>query len=708
VSELLFEIGSEELPARVVAPAAKQLRESVLAALDEARLGHSGAAFFGTPRRLAVLVGGVAERQPDLTKDAVGPSVKAAYDADGRPTQAALGFARSCGVEVGQLGVVDTPKGKYLGTQIRQIGKPAFEVLPALLRQAIAGLSFPKSMRWGSHDETFARPLLWILALLDEKAVELEYAGVRSGHTSRGHRFLHPDPFPVHRPSDYLDALRKRGVEPDIQARRALIEKHIDKAAENLESEIHPASRAALLDEVTNLVEWPWPVVGSFDEKFTRLPREVLLSEMTVHQRYFAVGSDAKLLPRFVAIAGTQVRKPELAAHGFQRVLRARLSDAQFFWDEDRKKTLDSRVASLGSVLFQQKLGSVLEKAERVAGLADFLAGELGLAPEPRQAVARAAKLAKADLVTGMVGEFPELQGIMGGYYAEGDGEPAAVQLAIRDQYLPRFAGDLLPGSIEAVLLGIADRTDTLCGIFGIGRAPTGSADPFALRRSCLAVITLAQRWHGPLRFSLRKLLEQSVSLLAAKLSEPRETLLGKLTEFFRARLKATLAEEYSAEVAEAVLVAGFDDLWQVRKRAEALAAVMHREDFKKLAVAFKRTASILEKVPAEDLRGQVEPARFADAPEHQLWQSLLALQEDARLGNDDYQGALEAMGTLKPSIDLFFDKVLVMSDDPELRRNRVLLLDAVRKVFGRVADLSQLPGEKAGDRAGNKAGEKA
>jgi glycyl-tRNA synthetase beta chain len=298
------------------------------------------------------------------------------------------------------------------------------------------------------------------------------------------------------------------------------------------------------------------------------------------------------------------------------------------------------------------------------------------------------------------VGEFPELQGIMGGYYAEKDGEPAAVQLAIRDQYLPRFAGDLLPESIEAVVLGVADRIDTVVGIFGIGKAPTGSADPFALRRACLAVITLAQKWHGPLRFGLGRLLGRSLALLAGKLGEPNgqaSTLaLDKLRDFFRGRLKATLADEFSPELAEAILSAGFDDLWQVRKRAEALAQVMNREDFKLLAVAFKRTASILEKIPAEELRGPVEPVRFVDPPEHELWRNTLALQQDPRFSNDDYQGALEAMVSLKPSIDLFFDKVLVMTDDRPLRENRVRLLHAVRTLFGRVADLSQLQGEKA------------
>ncbi len=704
MSDLLLELGSEELPARVVASGARQLRERVVKALDEARLAHGEAREYGTPRRLAVIVSGVSDRQPDLDKEVMGPPVKAAFDAAGKPTQAALGFARVNGLEVDRLARVATPKGEYLSARVHQTGQAAEVLLAPLLRDVIAGLSFPKTMRWGSRSETYARPLLWILALLGEKAVELEYAGVMSGHTSRGHRFLHPDPFTLREPAEYVAELHKRSVMVDPAERKARIGQLLDEVAASQSTQVNAQSREALLDEVTNLVEWPSAVGGSFDAKFLQLPREVLLSEMTVHQRYFALGPDARLLPRFVAIAGTPVRNPAIAAHGFERVLRARLSDAQFFWDEDRKRTLDSRVDALGTVLFQQKLGTVLEKVERVTQLADFVAAELGLESIARAHIARAARLSKADLVTGMVGEFPELQGIMGGYYAEKDGEPSAVQLAIRDQYLPRFAGDVLPESIEAVVLGIADRVDTLVGIFGIGKAPTGSADPFALRRACLAVITLAQKWHGPLRFGLGRVLEKSLALLAPKLGEPGKPgepgTLDKLREFFRARLKATLAEEFSPELAEAILGAGFDDLWQVRKRAEALAQVMDREDFKLLAVAFKRTASILEKVSPDELKGEVEPVRFVEDAEHELWRTYLTLKADPRFANDDYQGALEAMASIKPHVDRFFDKVMVMTDDRLLRQNRVRLLDAVRALFGRVADLSQLSAQLYGDKA--------
>ncbi len=484
MSELLLELGSEELPARVVASGARQLREGVVKALDESRLAHGEATEYGTPRRLAVMVSGVADRQPDLDKVVMGPPVKAAFDASGNPTQAALGFARVQGIEVDRLARVATPMGEYLSARVLELGKPADVLLAPLLRDVIAGLNFPKSMRWGSRSETYARPLLWILALLGEKAIELEYAGVLSGR---------PQPRPslpsrrirsrvMSRPAgwQYLAELRKRSV-VDPAARKATsacLEAARPRSSQPA-PQINQKSREALLDEVTNLVEWPSVVAGSFDPKFLELPREVLLSEMTVHQRYFALGPDTKLLPRFIAVAGTPVRHPTLAAHGFERVLRARLSDAQFFWDEDRKRTLDARVDSLGAVLFQQKLGTVLEKVERVTHLEDIQPAEHALESEPRNPIARAARLGKADLVTGMVGEFPELQGTMGGYYAEKDGESAAVQLAIRDQYLPRFAGDVLPTSVEAVVLGIADRVDTLAGIFGIGKAPTGSADPF-------------------------------------------------------------------------------------------------------------------------------------------------------------------------------------------------------------------------------------
>ena len=719
--DLLLELGSEELPAGFIDDGASQLRERVLKALDEARLGHGTAVAYGTPRRLAVLVSGVVDGQATLDKQVLGPPSKAAFDAAGKPTQAALGFARVNGLEVDKLERVSTPKGEYLAAQVREIGKPTGELLPSLLRDAIAGLSFPKTMRWGNFEETYPRPLLWILALHGEHAVQLSYAGIHSGRDTRGHRFLQPDPFPLRQPADYAAALRERGVEVEGAARLNAIVQQLRAVAAQVGCTPSAESERALLPQVKNLVEWPTAVLGHFEAAYLDLPREVLLSEMTVHQRYFALdagGSAAgKLSHHFIAVAGTAVRDPAVAAHGFERVLRARLSDARFFYDEDRKQTLAARVASLGTVVFQQKLGTVLEKAERVAQLAAFLADELKLPTDCRSFIARAARLAKADLVSGMVGEFPELQGIMGGYYAEADQEPKAVAVAIRDQYLPRFAGDGLPGSVEAAVIGLADRIDTLAGLFGIGKPPTGSADPFALRRACLAVILVT--CHQDLRFSLTRVLERALQLLDPKLSvveppkaaadgkpkaEPKAppapaAILQKLRDFFRARLKALWSEEFAPDVVEAILAPGFDDLWAARKRLESLGAFFAKDgsggDCLGLAQAFKRAASILERVPADRLKGEVDPELLSEEPERALWKSQLDVRRrvDARLAGADYQGALEEMTKLKPAIDLFFDKVMVMAEDIPTRENRFRLLAAVRTLFGQVADLSQLQG---------------
>ncbi len=699
MADLLLEIGSEELPAGVIDGAARDLSLAVQKALDEARLTHGAATGLGTPRRLAVIVKDVADAQPNLDKEVLGPPVKAAFDAAGKPTQAALGFARVNGLEVDKLERVRTPKGEYLGAHVHEVGKPASELLPALLRGAVAGLKFPKSMRWGALDETYARPILWILALHGERALDFTYAGVRSGHHSRGHRFMAPEQFQVKSAATYVAALRERKVEPDRAVRKQLVEAALQQAIAPLGA-VSIAAQKGLLDQVVNLVEWPLGVLGSFEAKYLALPKEVLLSELTVHQRYFAVldGKTEQPSPHFVAVAGTVVRKPEVAAHGFERVLRARLSDAQFFWDEDRKQTLEARVPSLGTIVFQQKLGTVLEKSERVAKLADFLAQELRLSAPERQAIQQAARLAKADLVSGMVGEFPELQGIMGGYYARAEGLASPVAAAIRDQYLPKFVGDALPGGVEGCVLGLSERLDTLAGMFGIGKPPTGSADPFALRRACLAIIALACQKH--LRFSLEGCLNHALTLLAGKLTEPPEATLVKLLEFFRARLKAAWGEELGPDVVEAVLVSGFDDLWAARKRLEGLGAVVRRGDFQNLATAFKRAVSLLEKVPADRLAGDLDPEKLIEEPERQLWKAQLDVRRrvDARLAKSDYGGALEDMATLKPAIDLFFDKVLVMAEDSAVRDNRLRLLFALRSLFGEVCDLSQLQGPEKGD----------
>ncbi len=710
MSDLLLELGSEELPARFVAPAAALLRESVTALLAEARLAHGAAESFGTPRRLALLVHGVAERQTDLEQEVMGPPVKAAFGPDGQPKPAAEGFAKSQGVALSELQRVVTPKGEYLAARVKSVGKPAGEVLPSIFDAAIKKMTFPKAMRWGSESVTWARPLQWICALHGATRLPVSYGDVESSAQTRGHRFLAPEPFKLGSPAKYAERLLEAKVVADPGARR-------QRGRELAEAAAREAGGAllrddALLDEVTNLVEWPTAVLGSFDQKHLTLPREVLLSEMKGHQRYFAVADAAgKLLPRFVAISATPVKDPDLSRRGYERVLRSRLADARFFFDEDHKIRLADRVAALGAVVFQQKLGTSLEKVERFSALAAFLCEKLSVSDV--ETVKRAARLCKADLVTGMVGEFPELQGVMGRVYALASGESPQVAQAIEEHYLPRFAGDRLPTEAAGAIVGIADRLDTSCGLFGIGKPPTGAADPFGLRRACLGVIHVVLA-RGD-RFSLSGVLQRELELLGPKLTLPPGDVARQVFGFFGARLEALWSEEFPLDVVKAVLSAGFDDIWAARKRLEALAGVRGSADFLPLAAAFKRAVNILtksaeknEEVAQALAADTVRPAEGAplapqldrvtgeqlkEEPERNLWKAALDARRKASvaISKSDFVGALRELTALKPAIDQFFDKVMVMADDPEVRQNRLRILLGLRELFNTVADLSQI-----------------
>jgi glycyl-tRNA synthetase beta chain len=710
LSDVLLELGSEELPARFVNPASLALRDTIVALLAEARLSHGEPQSFGTPRRLALVIPDVAERQPDLEREVLGPPAKAAFDADGKPRPAAEGFAKSQGVELSALTRVTTPKGEYIAAHVHEAGKPAADVLPALLEAAIGKLTFPKAMRWGDETATWARPLQWICALHGGSRLHLRYGDVESGALTRGHRFLAPTPFKLGAPGVYAERLLEAKVIADFGERKKRVLELAEVAAKRAGGALlHDAD---LLDEVANLVEWPTAVLGGFDPKHLTLPREVLISEMKGHQRYFVVANGkGDLLPSFVAISATPVKDPEVARHGYERVLRARLADARFFFDEDRKVKLADRVPALGTVVFQQKLGTSLEKVERFTALAAWLGERLAIPVAQLRHTERAAHLCKADLTTGMVGEFPELQGVMGREYAKASGEPPEVAQAILEHYLPRFSGDRLPSGEVGAIVGIADRLDTLCGLFGIGKPPSGAADPFGLRRACLGVINVVLA-RGD-RFSLGGAVDKSLELLAPKLTLKPAEARAQILDFFRGRLKALWSEEHAPDLVEAILAAGFDDLWAAGKRLEALAAIRDQPDFLPLAAAFKRAVNILEKsgekneevakalaAPAPSSSGEkngpldrVTEEKLAEPAELALYRAALAARQktDQSLAKNDYAKVLEAVTALKPAIDLFFDKVLVMADDRAVRDNRLRLLLGVRELFGTVADLSQI-----------------
>jgi glycyl-tRNA synthetase beta chain len=692
LSDLLLELGSEELPARFVAPAAQELSAKVVALLDEARLEHGPAQAFGTPRRLTVCVPGLSERQPSLDREVLGPPTKAAFDAQGKPTRAAEGFAKVQGVEVAALRRVQTERGEYLGLTVHEEGRSAAELLPPLLAQAIAGLGFPKSMRWGAVDVTYARPLQWICARLGVVTLRFQYGDVDSGSKTHGHRFLSPGPYDLKSPGweGYLKQMRDLNVLANAGERTAMVEAQVKEAAERVGGQalLDPA----LLAEVANLVEWPTAIEGSFDPGFLDLPREVLISEMQHHQRYFPVVDGAgKLLPHFVAVSATPVRDPATARHGYWRVLRARLADARFFYQEDLKRKLGDRVEDLKNVMFQVQLGTVWEKTARVRSLAGRLAEPLRMDPATRAALDQAALLCKADLTTSMVGEFPDLQGVVGKYYAERSGEAGAVAQAIEEHYLPRFSGDRLPQSEAGLVLAIADRLDTICGMFGVGKQPTGSADPFALRRAALGVIQLVL--HARERFSLRQMIQWAFDGLASKVPVPP---IDPVRDFFRARLKALWGEEHRPDVVEAILSADCDDLLGAQQRLQALSEIVGRSDFLPLAAAFKRAVNILGQAPAGDLDGEIAPALLKEEAEQQLHQRALdvRVRVDKLLASGDYGGALRELTSLKPEVDRFFEKVMVMAEDAALRRNRLRLLASLKALFCRFADLSQIQAE--------------
>ncbi|MFP2900922.1 glycine--tRNA ligase subunit beta [Corallococcus sp. 4LFB] len=697
--DLLLEVGAEEIPASFIVPALEDLKRVLTERMADARLKHGEVRTFGTPRRLAVWVRDVAGAGEDITKEVLGPSAKAAFDAQGKPTKAAEKFAESLKLSVDALGRTTTAKGEYLSARVEEKGRPAGAILQDAMHAAVHGINFKKSMRWGDVDTAFARPVQWLVALLGDTELPVVLGDVKSGRTTYGHRFLAPGPITLKAPADYEAALEKAHVLADIGKRRAELVRKVNAAATSAGARL--LEDEGLVDQVTNLVELPNPVVGSFEERHLDLPPEVLVQEMKSHQRYFSLtDAKGKLLPRFIAVSNTPVRDEQLSLRGYQRVLAARLADGRFFFDEDRRTPLADRVEKLGRVVWQGQLGTYLEKVERFRALAGFLAQATGRAGEAAT-VERAATLSKADLVTGMVGEFPELQGVMGREYAKAGGEPDAVALAIFEHYLPRGAEDALPSQDAGALIGLADRLDSLCGIFAIGKAPSGAADPFALRRACLSIIRIVLG--RGYRFSLSAAVDEALRLLAPKLANvkrkpgeaaPREQVL----EFFRGRLKALWGEQHRTDVVEAVLAVGFDDLVAAKKRLEALSVLVGHSDFQPLAAAFKRVVNIVEKQGRDVAGGQTNPQRFTDEPEKNLHTAFTQARDKVgeRVRADDFAGALKEITGLKPAVDTFFDKVMVMAEDKDLRENRIRFLTEIGALFNQVADFSKIQAETA------------
>lgn len=687
-AEFLLEIGTEELPSSFVTHGLRSLGASAKELIRQARLGSDSLEIttMGTPRRLALRLRGFSATQPDRQETVVGPPWNAAFDQDGTPKKAATGFAKKHGVEVGALRKQATEKGNYVSVEIYEPGKPTDEVLRELLPQLCARITFPKSMRWGSGDIAFGRPIHWIVSLLGSEVVEFEFAGVTAGRSTRGHRFLAPQTFELGNATSYVDALADAHVLVELDVRRRRMLDALARSAESLGGTLEPD--AFLADECVSLVEEPFVVPGGFDDVFLALPDEVVIAVMRDHQRYFAVRATkgGELMPVYLNVVNT-AEDPQTIATGNDRVLRARLADARFFVEEDQKAPLLNRLKKLESVVFQSKLGTMGAKVRRIEGIAQALADHVGA---DAKAATEAARLCKADLETLIVYEFPELQGEMGRWYALREGIDPAIADAIRDHYRPQGADDVVPDQLVGAVVAVADRIDTLVGCFGIGLVPSGSADPFALRRAALGIVRIALE--GPIDVDLRAIIEEAYAQYAgdADLASADETRTT-LDEFFRGRIRVLARDHYEGDVVDACIGAwDGGSIQDLRTRMDAVAEVRAAPEFEALAIAFKRAFNITK----ESARGVVDPSLLEPGPESDLADRFVTVRDKIREATTKrrYAEALKLVAKeLGAPIDRFFDEVFVMVDDAKVRENRLRLLGEIADTVNGIAHFHQL-----------------
>ncbi len=688
-ADLLVEIGTEELPPKALRGLMDAFAANIGDAIDEARLEHGDVHAYASPRRLAVIVEKLAASQEDRRLSQKGPPVSVAYDDDGNPLPPASAFAKKCGVDVAELGRVKTGKGEWLAAETVEKGKTTAELLPALIEQALADLPIPRRMRWGAGDAEFVRPIHWIVLLHGTDVVDGTVMGIACGNTTMGHRFHSRGPVTIATPSAYLETLEQEGrVIADFGVRRELVRKGVEARAK--EASGHIVDGESLYDEVAALVEWPVPVLGGFDVAFLELPREVVVSTLTGHQRYFPVADDSgALLPSFVTVANLESKEPDKVRDGNERVIRPRLADAAFFWDSDRRKALATRREALREVVYQRGLGSLYDKSTRTAEVASWIAERLGI---DSAHVVRAAALCKCDLLTGMVGEFPDLQGTMGRYYAISDGEPDAVATAIGEHYQPRFAGDALPETDAGRVLAMADKLDTLAGIFTIGKKPSGNRDPFGLRRAALGIIRLSIE--SPLDLDLKALIARALELQPAGKEDP-QTLSESLYTFITDRLRRYFLDRDPAldtETFDAVMARQPESLVDFELRLQAVQAFLRLDAAQSLASANKRIANILRQAEVTET-SDIDEKILEPGAEQALYDALVAAEATVRplLDERDYTRALQELAALREPVDRFFDDVMVMADDAAVRSNRLALLAALRALFLDVADISRL-----------------
>lgn len=688
---LAFEIGTEEIPAFDLHRATAQLARLVPDALDAVRIPHGEVAVHTTPRRLVAIVEDVAESTEALEETFRGPSAKIAFDAEGNPTKAAVGFARGKGVDVGALEVREEKGVEYVFATRRVEARDAAELLPEVLEGVIAGIAWPKSCRWGSTSEYFSRPVRWIVAMLDERVVPVRFAGLEAGNLTRGHRFLSPGPHEVPTASALLDVLEGAHVVTSEQARERAIREGVARIEEECGARAELPEKTLL--EVVNLCEQPTVLVGAFDEEFLQVPEEIIVDAMLMHQRYFPLyDEDGKLTNRFIVVSNGDPACAATIADGNERVVRARLSDAKFFYEEDLKRPLEAYVERLDEVVFQESLGTMRAKAERITALARHLAADAGLSAADAAVAERAAHLAKADLVTSAVVEFTSVQGVMGSYYAAACGEGDKVARAIADHYRPRFAGDALPASAAGRIVAMADKLDTICGLIAAGQGPTGSSDPFALRRSALGILSMLLDEGLPLRVGLVRAIDAALASYAAQgVAFDAQAVREEVADFFIARAKVLLRDEGRApDTIDAVLAAGVREPVEFASRVRALDAAREGDPdaFADLATAFARANNLRD----ASLGAEVDEGLLSEV-ERAL--SCAVAQAESRVGSalaaDDYPSALAELAGLRKPVDAFFEGVMVMDEDRALRENRLRLLNRFVAVFEGVADFGKM-----------------
>ena len=687
--DILIEIGTEELPPKALRILSDAFTKGVVDGLKDASLQAEEVVAYAAPRRLAVLLKAVPVKQGDQVVERKGPAKKAAFDADGNPTKAVEGFARSCGVSPQELDEIETPKGTWLVFKQELAGKKTTELLPEIVTQSLAKLPIPKRMRWGDSDIEFVRPVHWIVMMSGNDIIECEILGLKAANETQGHRFHHPETIALDSPVAYAENLRKQGkVIANFAERRDAVRQQAEIAAKELGGTAH--IEEALLDEVTALIEWPVAVSGSFDQEFLKIPQECLISSMQDHQKYFpVVDANGKLMANFITISNIESSNPDAVRQGNERVIRPRFADAKFFWEQDCKVTLESRRDATKKIVFQQKLGTLYEKTERVSILAGSIAKELNASEENVQHAMRAAGLSKCDLVSEMVNEFAELQGIMGRYYAKQDGEADGVAAAMQEQYQPGFAGDVIPASETGKILSLADKIDTLMGIFAIGMKPTGSKDPFSLRRAALGVLRIIIE--GGLNLDLKALLRQAATGLSDKVDASKS--VDETFDYVMERLRAYYQDQgITADTVAAVASIKPNYPLDFDQRVKAVASFKSLPEAESLAAANKRIGNILKKVKG-DIANNVDQSLLQESAEKTLYEAVQDQQKKLQplFEKGDYSAALTSLAALRDDVDNFFDDVMVMVEDESLKNNRLALLSQLRKLFLNIADLSLL-----------------